>query len=205
MHYDSCHTRTILSKLHLLVWDLTLIGLLTGDFSITVATGVLSAGGVEEQGTQGWDSDLSPGEGGPSPKFERSCVQDLVLYKKFREKEVASAARGLITLFRELAPGMLEKRDRGRDADLAAAPTAYGARQPASRVEGADLLQAALEKGDSDSEDGSGGSEMEGSSDDENSQAGIEEESDGEGEDERGSQDKWASGQTYSLHFLDPT
>lgn len=77
-------------------------------------------------------------------------VQDLVLYKKFREKEVASAARGLITLFRELAPGMLEKRDRGRDADLAAAPSAFGARQPAFRVEGAELLQAALEKGDSE-------------------------------------------------------
>ena len=75
-------------------------------------------------------------------------LQDLALYKKFRDKEVASAARGLIGLFRELAPGMLEKRDRGRDADLQAAPLAFGARLPADRVEGADLLQAALLRGD---------------------------------------------------------
>lgn len=75
-------------------------------------------------------------------------LQDLALYKKFREKEVASAARSLISLFREVAPSMLEKRDRGRDADLAAAPLAFGARLPASRVEGAELLQAALENGE---------------------------------------------------------
>jgi protein SDA1 len=80
-------------------------------------------------------------------------LQDLALYKKFREKEVASAARGLITLFREIAPGMLEKKDRGRNADLAAAPMAFGAHQPSSRVEGADLLQAAIARGDRDSSD----------------------------------------------------
>lgn len=68
-------------------------------------------------------------------------LQDLALYKKFRNKEVASAARGLIGLFRELAPGMLEKRDRGRGADVAVAPLSYGASHVASRVEGAELLQ----------------------------------------------------------------
>lgn len=68
-------------------------------------------------------------------------AQDLVLYKKFRNKEVASAARGLIGLFRELAPGMLEKRDRGRGADVEAAPLSYGAARVSSRVEGAELLQ----------------------------------------------------------------
>ena len=57
---------------------------------------------------------------------------------------MASAARSLIGLFREVAPAMLEKRDRGRDADLAAVPAAFGARRVASRVEGAELLQAAL-------------------------------------------------------------
>ena len=69
------------------------------------------------------------------------AMQDLALYKKFRNKEVASAARGLIGLFRELAPGMLEKRDRGRGADVEAAPLSYGASHVASRVEGAELLQ----------------------------------------------------------------
>lgn len=68
-------------------------------------------------------------------------LQDLALYKKFRNKEVASAARGLIGLFRELAPGMLDKRDRGRGADVALTPLSYGASRVVSRVEGADLLQ----------------------------------------------------------------
>ena len=71
----------------------------------------------------------------------RDRLQDLALYKKFRNKEVASAARGLIGLFRELAPGMLDKRDRGRGADVAVAPLSYGASRVASRVEGAELLQ----------------------------------------------------------------
>ena len=68
-------------------------------------------------------------------------MQDLALYKKFRNKEVASAARGLIGLFRELAPGMLDKRDRGRGADVALTPLSYGASHVALRVEGAELLQ----------------------------------------------------------------
>jgi hypothetical protein len=41
-------------------------------------------------------------------------LQDLAQYKKARDKPVATAARALISLFRELAPGMLEKKDRGK-------------------------------------------------------------------------------------------
>ena len=53
-------------------------------------------------------------------------MQDLAEYSKFREKAAASAARSLVSLFREIAPGMLEKKDRGRGADLGAVPLAYG-------------------------------------------------------------------------------
>ena len=56
-------------------------------------------------------------------------LQDLTAYKKYKEKAVASAARSLITLFREIAPYMLEKKDRGRGADLEARPMQYGAGQ----------------------------------------------------------------------------
>lgn len=45
---------------------------------------------------------------------------------------------------RELAPGMLEKRDRGRGADADAAVRSYGAARVHSRVEGAELLQVRL-------------------------------------------------------------
>ena len=58
-----------------------------------------------------------------------ACLQDLTAYKKYKEKAVASAARSLITLFREIAPYMLEKKDRGRGADLEARPMQYGAGQ----------------------------------------------------------------------------
>ncbi|KAL3134019.1 hypothetical protein ABBQ32_008454 [Trebouxia sp. C0010 RCD-2024] len=73
---------------------------------------------------------------------------DLTAYKKYKEKAVASAARSLITLFREIAPYMLEKKDRGRGADLEARPMQYGAGQIRDRVEGADLLEAAELRGD---------------------------------------------------------
>lgn len=56
-------------------------------------------------------------------------MQDLTAYKKYKEKTVASAARSLISLFRELAPAMLDKKDRGRGADLEAKPLQYGAGQ----------------------------------------------------------------------------
>ncbi|KAK9840402.1 hypothetical protein WJX74_009278 [Apatococcus lobatus] len=71
-------------------------------------------------------------------------LQDLVGYKKFKDKEVSSAARGLAGLFRELAPSMLAKKDRGRGADLQAAPLQYGANVVSDRIMGADLLQADL-------------------------------------------------------------
>ena len=71
-------------------------------------------------------------------------LQDLVEYKKFRDKEVATSARALLGLFRELAPSMLAKRDRGKGADMEASLAAYGAAKIADRVEGADLLEAAL-------------------------------------------------------------
>lgn len=53
-------------------------------------------------------------------------LQDLVEYRKFKDKAVSSAARGLASLFRELAPEMLHKKDRGRGADMDARPMQYG-------------------------------------------------------------------------------
>eukprot|EP00884_Botryococcus_braunii_P012226 jgi/Botrbrau1/21003/Bobra.0144s0020.2 len=84
-------------------------------------------------------------------------LQDLAMYKKYREKEVATAARGLISLFRELAPAMLEKKDRGRGADLAAVPLQYGAQVLRDRVEGADLLEQAEQQDVEESDEKSEG------------------------------------------------
>ncbi|KAL6785625.1 hypothetical protein ACKKBF_B01005 [Auxenochlorella protothecoides x Auxenochlorella symbiontica] len=74
-------------------------------------------------------------------------LQDLTSYKKTRDKAVSSAARGLIGLFRELAPSMLEKRDRGRGADLAAAPLQFGQTTIADGIDGLDLLRRAEAEG----------------------------------------------------------
>jgi protein SDA1 len=68
-------------------------------------------------------------------------LQDLSQYKKARDKPVAIAARGLIALFRELAPNLLEKKDRGKGADLEKSVKAYGSKVVSDRVDGAELLQ----------------------------------------------------------------
>ena len=69
-------------------------------------------------------------------------------------------------LFRELAPGLLEKRDRGRGADVTVAPRAYGAAAVADRIPGAELLQAAEAREAagmaSEGEEGSGSEDEEG-------------------------------------------
>ena len=81
-------------------------------------------------------------------------LQELVEYKKFRDKEVSTTARGLLGLFREIAPSMLRKKDRGRNADMSALPTEYGAAAVADRVQGAELLEQAVRAGKIDPETG---------------------------------------------------
>ncbi|KAK9191768.1 hypothetical protein WN943_020383 [Citrus x changshan-huyou] len=68
-------------------------------------------------------------------------LQDLVLYKKSHEKAVSAAARSLITLFREVCPSLLVKKDRGRPTDPKARPRAFGEVSVASNVPGVELLQ----------------------------------------------------------------
>lgn len=140
--------------------------------------------------------------------IEEDLLRDLTQYKKFREKHVGSAARGLISLFRELAPHMLEKKDRGRGHDATRRLEAYGAivGRGADRVDGVDLLEAALKQGktvediiardsdddDSDNSDASGSiEELEGGDDGEEGWEGIELESlSGEEEEEVDDDDK---------------
>ncbi|XP_071691008.1 uncharacterized protein [Rutidosis leptorrhynchoides] len=67
-------------------------------------------------------------------------IQDLVLYKKSHSKAVSSAARSLISLFREICPSLLLKKDRGRPNNPKAKPKAFGEVTIPSDVPGADLL-----------------------------------------------------------------
>lgn len=80
--------------------------------------------------------------------MNEDLLQDLVLYKKSNEKAVSSAARSLVTLFREICPSLLVKKDRGRSTDPKARPKEYGEVNVATGVPGAELLQP--DEGDAD-------------------------------------------------------
>ncbi|KAL3501096.1 hypothetical protein ACH5RR_035545 [Cinchona calisaya] len=81
-------------------------------------------------------------------------LQDLVLYRKSNEKAVSSAARSLLTLFREVCPSLLVKKDRGRPSDPKARPKAYGEVKVATNVPGVELLRDDNPESDADTDDG---------------------------------------------------
>ena len=47
-----------------------------------------------------------------------TLLQDLVEYRKSKDKGVVMAAKGLLSLYREQNPGMLKSRDRGKEAAM---------------------------------------------------------------------------------------
>ncbi|KAJ2671571.1 Severe Depolymerization of Actin [Coemansia sp. RSA 1085] len=75
-------------------------------------------------------------------------LNDLVMYRKHKDKGVMMAARSLLLLYRQTNPEMLHRRDRGREAtmNLSAggsgnAPLGFGEIRPAEGVAGAELLE----------------------------------------------------------------
>lgn len=77
--------------------------------------------------------------------MNKTLLQDLVDYRKSKDKGVMMAAKGLLGLYREIAPGMLEKRDRGKEAAM---DLRSGARKEqrfgeevVGRIEGLELLE----------------------------------------------------------------
>ncbi|EAU39491.1 conserved hypothetical protein [Aspergillus terreus NIH2624] len=50
--------------------------------------------------------------------MNETLLQDLVMYRKSKDKGVVMAARGLLSLFREHNPEMLKRRDRGKEASM---------------------------------------------------------------------------------------
>ncbi|KAF2756991.1 SDA1 domain-containing protein [Pseudovirgaria hyperparasitica] len=47
-----------------------------------------------------------------------TLLQDLVMYRKSKDKGVMMAAKGLLSLYREVGADMLKKRDRGKEATV---------------------------------------------------------------------------------------
>ncbi|CAD7698476.1 unnamed protein product [Ostreobium quekettii] len=84
----------------------------------------------------------------------QELLSDLEMYRKFKNKHVAAAAKGVICLFREIAPLMLRRKNRGRGANTDAVLESYGTVTPKARIEGAELLEDELGNGvQSDSEE----------------------------------------------------
>ncbi|KAI0561455.1 hypothetical protein FGB62_81g03 [Gracilaria domingensis] len=85
----------------------------------------------------------------PEHEQEAALLEDLVQYKTSKDKGIMMAARSLIALYREVHPGLLQKKDRGRAGAEAvqkgdtAHARAYGEHLYATGVEGIELLNAA--------------------------------------------------------------
>ncbi|KAI0272597.1 SDA1-domain-containing protein [Gloeopeniophorella convolvens] len=129
--------------------------------------------------------------------MEEDLLGDLIGYRKSRDKAVTSAARGLLQLYREVNPGMLKRRERGKTASMGMAqgsqPAPFGhAEQPAVDIDGLVLLEDHLKsmRGDDagsgdeeeDEEKAWEGWEMESDSSEDSSSSGgwVDVESDGE-------------------------
>jgi protein SDA1 len=73
--------------------------------------------------------------------MEDDMLGDLVAYRKSRDKGVMVAARGLLQLYREVNPGILKRRERGKFASIGMSsgnqPTPFGyVEKPAVDIEG---------------------------------------------------------------------
>ncbi|KAG6865281.1 hypothetical protein C0991_003741 [Blastosporella zonata] len=82
--------------------------------------------------------------------MEEDLLGDLIEYRKSRDKAVTAGARGLLQLFREVNPGMLKRRERGKDASMGLAsgtqPLPFGhSADAAVDIEGLSLLEDHLQ------------------------------------------------------------
>ncbi|WEW54845.1 Severe Depolymerization of Actin [Emydomyces testavorans] len=74
-----------------------------------------------------------------------TLLQDLVMYRKSKDKGVMMAAKGLLGLYRDVAAELLKKRDRGKDASIALRAgerkvKRYG-EEEVGEIEGIELLE----------------------------------------------------------------
>ncbi|QYT03827.1 Protein SDA1 [Trichoderma simmonsii] len=73
-----------------------------------------------------------------------TLLQDLVQYRKSKDKGVMMAAKGLLSLYREVGADMLKKRDRGKDATMGISSGMMKQRkfgeEEVGGIEGLDLL-----------------------------------------------------------------
>jgi protein SDA1 len=77
--------------------------------------------------------------------MDDTLLQDLVQYRKSKDKGVTMAAKGLLSLYRNVGAELLNKRDRGKDAALGIRDgtrmTRYGEQQIDEDISGIELLE----------------------------------------------------------------
>eukprot|EP01080_Neovahlkampfia_damariscottae_P003835 gene3835-6995_t len=73
--------------------------------------------------------------------MSKTLLSDLTRYIKSKNKYIVQSARGLVTLFREIDPLMLRRRDRGKDTDLTNKIQPFGS-TTYDEIDGIDLLNA---------------------------------------------------------------
>lgn len=75
---------------------------------------------------------------------EEDLLGDLIEYRKSKDKGVTTAARGLLQLFREVNPGLLKRRERGKAATMGLTmdqvPAFGHSKDTAEGIEGLELL-----------------------------------------------------------------
>ncbi|EGG18793.1 SDA1 domain-containing protein [Cavenderia fasciculata] len=138
--------------------------------------------------------------------MESQLLHDLIQYKDNKEKGVKMAGRSLLLFFREVAPHLLPKKERGRDGHkkMQAPVLQFGQQKVSQGVEGVELLydeelNKALEKYEAGewSEEEEEDSDQEGWNDveasDDQDDDGEWESVSGEEEVEEGDQDEWES------------
>jgi protein SDA1 len=79
--------------------------------------------------------------------MDDTLLQDLVMYRKSKDKGVMMAAKGLLSLYREKDPEKLKRRDRGKDAAIALQTgdfkqIRFGEVHAHENIDGIELLEA---------------------------------------------------------------
>lgn len=121
--------------------------------------------------------------------IDQTLLQDLIEYKGSKAKHVMTAARSLVSLFRELDPSMLKAKDRGKVAHMAirsgelpsSGAIKFGDQRGTTGIEGLDLLMKWKQennKAEQDEEDWEVASDNEKDSDDDDEEGWINVESD---------------------------
>ncbi|CAO1619913.1 unnamed protein product [Parajaminaea phylloscopi] len=83
--------------------------------------------------------------------MEETLLEDLIGYRKSKDKGVAAASRSLLQLYRDVNPAMLPRKERGKSGSLALqagqGPRAYGVAEAGVQgIQGLELLEQHLEE-----------------------------------------------------------